>query len=59
MRFITSTLVFASIEEQWDRDVISCDGHVTTAANYSSGVVRDVLTFHVDVVLAEISTILP
>ena len=59
MRFRASTLVFASVEEQRDHDVISCDKHVTKSANDSNGVVRVVFSFHVDVVLAEISTILP
>ena len=45
MRFRASTLVLASVEEQWDRDVISCDKHVTKAANDSNGVVRDVFSF--------------
>ena len=48
----------ASIEEQQDCDIIPCNGQVTKAANDSNGVVQNVLYFHVDVVLAEISTIL-
>ena len=59
IRFIASTLVFASVEEQWDHNVISCDGHVTKAANNSNGVVQAVFCFHVAVVLAQILTILP
>ena len=51
--------MFASIEEQQDHDVISCEGYVTKSANDSNSVVPDVLCFHVDVVLAKISTILP
>ena len=51
--------MFASVEEQQDRDVISCEGHMTKSANDSNSVVPDVLCFHVDVVLAEISAILP
>ena len=50
--------MFVSVEEQQDRDIIPCDRHVTKSANDSNGVVGDVLCFHVDVVLAEISTIL-
>ena len=33
--------MFASVEEEPDHDVVSCDGHVTKAANDSNGVVRD------------------
>ena len=45
--FLASTLVFASIEEQQDRDVPSCEGHVTKSANDSNSVVPHVLSFHV------------
>ena len=51
--------MFASVEKQQDRNVVSCDGHMTKAANDSNGIVRDVLCLHVDLVLAEISMILP
>ena len=50
--------MFTSVEEQQDRDVVSCEGHVTKSANDSNSVVPDVLCFHVDVDLAEIWTIL-
>ena len=49
--------MFASVEEQQDRDVISCEGHVTKAVNDSNSIVLDMLCFHVDVVLAEITNV--
>ena len=59
MFFIASILASASLEEEADHDVVSCDKHITKVANQHNGIVRDVLFVDVDDVLTAISTILP
>ena len=59
MRFRCFYTAFASLQAELDRDVNSCDKHVTKVALRNNGVVRDVLLFDFDVVLATISTMLP
>ena len=59
MRFRCFYTVFASLQVETDFAVNLCDKHVTKVANWNNGIIRDVLLFDFDVVLAMISTMLP
>ena len=58
MRFRCLYTAFASLQKEQDFDINSCDKHMTKIANRNNGLVRDVLLFDFDVVLATISTML-
>ena len=58
MHFRCFYTLFASLQVETDFDINSCDKHVTKVANWSNGIVWDVLLFDFDVVLATVSIIL-
>ena len=59
MHFHCFYTAFASLQAELDCDVNSCVKHVTKVVLRNNGVIRDVLLFDFDVVLAMISTMVP